>query len=141
MVLIFDRFMMTHECFHSSGQICLSPKNFERTNKMSAIEKVNSSGLSADEKKALKALMGHKPSIRDQIAEDSAVDDDLLRAYLDGPGKTKHHLFTFIFLRLDFVFSCLFSSCIITCCSTCVLSSFVFLQVVLVDYLVSAPET
>eukprot|EP01032_Pedospumella_encystans_P020870 gene20870-23700_t len=52
---------------------------------MSAIEKVNSSGLSADEKKALKALMGHKPSIRDQIAEDSAVDDDLLRAYLDGP--------------------------------------------------------
>ena len=90
MVLIFDRFMMTHECFHSSGQmlICLSPKNFERTNKMSAIEKVNSSGLSADEKKALKALMGHKPSIRDQIAEDSAVDDDLLRAYLDGPGKS-----------------------------------------------------
>ena len=55
---------------------------------MSAIEKVNSSGLSADEKKALKALMGHKPSIRDQIAEDSAVDDDLLRAYLDGPGKS-----------------------------------------------------
>ena len=55
---------------------------------MSAIEKVNSSGLSADEKKALKALMGHKPSIRDQIAEDSAVDDDLLRAYLNGPGKS-----------------------------------------------------
>eukprot|EP01031_Cornospumella_fuschlensis_P034644 gene34644-41951_t len=53
---------------------------------MSAIEKVNCSGLSKDEKRALKALMTNKLSIRDQIAEDSAVDDDLLRAYLNVPG-------------------------------------------------------
>ena len=54
---------------------------------MSAIKKVNCSGLSVDEKRALKALIGHKTSIRDQIAEDSAVDDGLLRAYLNVPGK------------------------------------------------------
>ena len=76
---------------------------------MSAIEKVNCSGLSVVEKRALKALMGHKPSISDQIVEDSAVDDDLLRAYLLVPGK-KLHQFTFIVLHLV---CCLYLSIVI----------------------------
>jgi hypothetical protein len=64
---------------------------------MSAIEKVNCSGLSVDEKRALKALMCHKPSIRDQIAEDSAVDDGLLRAYLNVPGKKASSVYHALF--------------------------------------------
>ena len=66
---------------------------------------MNCSGLSVDEKRALKALMGHKPSIRDQIAEDSAVDDSLLRAYLNIPGKkasSVHHS-SFFTLFLSFL--------------------------------------
>ena len=84
---------------------------------MSAIEKVNSSGLSADEKKALKALMGHKPTIRDQIAEDSAVDDDLLRAYLNGPAVGKSSMMcshSSFFASILSLLPCN-SSCIIAC--------------------------
>jgi hypothetical protein len=77
---------------------------------MSAIENVNNSGLSTDEKKALKALMGHKPSIRDQIAEDSAVDDGLLRLYLDGPGKSSFICVLSLFLTLLLSCHCLLSS-------------------------------
>ena len=67
---------------------------FQQQEQMSAFEKVNMSGLSAEEKKALKALMDHKPTIGELIAEDSTVDDNLLRAYLSGPGK-KHRLYSF----------------------------------------------
>lgn len=45
-------------------------------------------------------------------------------------GKTKHHLFAFIVLRLVLSFPVLFSSCIFACRLTCVAFFFCFLQVV-----------
>lgn len=63
---------------------------FQQQEQMSAFGKVNMSGLSAEEKKALKALIDQKPTIGELIAEDSTVDDDLLRAYLSGSGKKYH---------------------------------------------------
>jgi len=54
---------------------------------MSAISKVNSSGLSLDEKNSLKLIMQKNLVLRDQIAEDDSVDDVLLRVYLNGMTK------------------------------------------------------
>jgi hypothetical protein len=72
-----------------------------KQDKMSAVENVNASGLSPDDNVALKVLMAYKPTIRDQILEDTAVDAALLRVYLKGPGKW----LSLIVLRRNFAVS------------------------------------
>ncbi len=51
---------------------------------MSAIQKINNSGLSSEEKDNLKALIGFDVEIKNQIIEDDQVTDTLLRKYLQG---------------------------------------------------------
>ena len=51
---------------------------------MSAIQKINNSGLSLEEKDNLKALIGINVEIKNQIIEDDQVTDNLLRKYLRG---------------------------------------------------------
>jgi len=51
---------------------------------MSAIQKINNSGLSSEEKDNLKALIGINVEIKNQIFEDDQVTDTLLRKYLQG---------------------------------------------------------
>ena len=52
---------------------------------MSAIQKINNSGLSSEEKDNLKALIGINVEIKNQIIEDDQVTDTtLLRKYLQG---------------------------------------------------------
>ena len=46
---------------------------------MSAIYKINSSGLSPEEKNDLKALIGSNIEIKNQIIEDDQINDSLLR--------------------------------------------------------------
>jgi hypothetical protein len=65
-------------------------------------------------------------SLRKRADEGEEFNPTLLARFNDlvaqeaRSGKRKHHPFTSIVLRLDFVFSCLFSSCIFTCCLICV---------------------
>ena len=69
---------------------------------MSAIYKINNSGLNVDERRRLKKLIAEKPNISKQIEEDDQLDDDLLRDYLDIPiskGKSINHLIKILFLR------------------------------------------
>eukprot|EP01039_Chlorochromonas_danica_P011190 gene11190-12478_t len=51
---------------------------------MSAIQKINNSGLSCEEKIKLKVLIGNNVEIKTQIMEDDQVTDALLRNYLQG---------------------------------------------------------
>lgn len=78
---------------------------------MSAIEKVNNSGLSVDEKNALKTLMAYNPAIRGQIEEDSTVNDGLLLSYLKGPGKNLRHALLFVVYSLMLINLCSFLLC------------------------------
>jgi len=49
---------------------------------INALAKINSSGLSLDNKEDLKVLIGARPNIGDLISDDTAVTDSLLRKYL-----------------------------------------------------------
>jgi hypothetical protein len=55
---------------------------------MSAIQKINNSGLSCEEKIKLKVLIGNNVEIKTQIMEDDQVTDALLRKYLQGNYKS-----------------------------------------------------
>lgn len=58
---------------------------------MSAIEKINSSGLSAEEKDALKVLILNNLEIKSQIVEDDQITDNLLRIYLNNNLNGKYY--------------------------------------------------
>lgn len=49
---------------------------------LSAMHKINVSGLNIDEKKQLKAIVLKKSNLRRQIEEDDQCGDDLMREYL-----------------------------------------------------------
>jgi hypothetical protein len=71
---------------------------------------------------------GTVKSLEEAKAERKEAERLLERAedYERRQGKTKHHLFTCIAFHLVLVFSCLLSSCIITCCSSFIVLRLVF---------------
>ena len=58
----------------------------------SAIAIINKSGLTKAEKDALKSLMAAKSTIKSQIEEDTDLDDNTLKAYLNQ--SRKFHIFS-----------------------------------------------
>ena len=54
----------------------------------SAVQKVNNSGLGPHEKMSLKVLISNNATLKEQIAEDEAVDNLTLRGYLDAAAQT-----------------------------------------------------
>ncbi len=63
---------------------------------MSAIYKINASGLLPEEKNDLKALIGSNSEIKNQIMEDDEINDALLRKYLQG---SPWYSFSFLFFN------------------------------------------
>ena len=60
------------------------PSIFPESQSMSALSKINASGLSLEEKEHLKLLVALKPHIGRQITDDDQVTDSLLRKYMTG---------------------------------------------------------